>query len=73
ELGDVLFVCANIARELDVDPEETLRAANVKFTRRFQFIEERLRAAGRSPAASTLQEMETLWLAAKRSEATPAG
>jgi tetrapyrrole methylase family protein/MazG family protein/ATP diphosphatase len=68
ELGDVLFVCANIARDLDVDPEEALRGANAKFTRRFAFIEAALRAEGRSPAQSDLAEMEALWVEAKIAE-----
>jgi MazG family protein len=68
ELGDILFVCANIARELDVDPETALRAANAKFVRRFEFIEARLREAASSPAKSTLVEMEALWQAAKAVE-----
>jgi MazG family protein len=68
ELGDVLFVCANIARDLDVDPEEALRGANAKFTRRFAFIEAALRAEGRSPAQSDLTEMEALWVEAKTEE-----
>jgi len=68
ELGDILFVCANIARELNVDPEAALRGANAKFTRRFEFIEARLREAGSSPAESSLEEMEALWRAAKAVE-----
>ena len=68
ELGDMLFVCANIARELDVDPEAALRGANAKFVRRFEFIEARLREAGGSPAGSNLGEMEALWQAAKAAE-----
>jgi tetrapyrrole methylase family protein/MazG family protein/ATP diphosphatase len=68
ELGDMLFVCANIARELEVDPEAALRRANAKFVRRFEFIEARLREASSSPAESTLAEMETLWQAAKTAE-----
>ena len=68
ELGDLLFVCANLARKLDVDPEDALRAANAKFTRRFGFIEAALAADGRGPAQSTLAEMEDLWTAAKRAE-----
>jgi tetrapyrrole methylase family protein/MazG family protein/ATP diphosphatase len=68
ELGDILFVCANIARDLDVDPEEALRDANAKFTRRFEFIEACLRAEGRSPSQSDLAEMEALWLRAKAAE-----
>jgi MazG family protein len=68
ELGDILFVCANIARELDVDPETALRGANAKFVRRFEFIEARLRETGGSPAASSLGEMEALWQTAKAAE-----
>ena len=68
ELGDLLFVCANLARKLEVDPEDALRAANAKFTRRFGFIEASLAADGRGPAQSTLAEMEDLWIAAKRAE-----
>jgi tetrapyrrole methylase family protein/MazG family protein/ATP diphosphatase len=68
ELGDILFVCANIARDLDVDPEEALRGANAKFVRRFEFIEAKLRIDGRSPTDSNLAEMESLWLDAKKAE-----
>jgi tetrapyrrole methylase family protein/MazG family protein/ATP diphosphatase len=68
ELGDILFVCANIARHLDVDPEEALRGANAKFVRRFEFIEAALREEGRSPAQSDLGEMEALWMMAKSAE-----
>ena len=68
ELGDVLFVCANLARELDVDPEAALRTTNAKFVRRFKFIESQLAAKGSSPAASDLAEMDALWDAAKRAE-----
>jgi MazG family protein len=68
ELGDLLFVCANLARKLDVEPEKALRAANAKFIRRFSHIEARLAAQGRSPAASDLQEMDALWDEAKAIE-----
>ncbi|MCC5961424.1 MAG: nucleoside triphosphate pyrophosphohydrolase [Rhodobacteraceae bacterium] len=68
EFGDLLFVMANLARHLNLDPEEALRAANAKFTRRFQSIERALAAQGRSPADSTLDEMDTLWNAAKAQE-----
>ncbi len=68
ELGDILFVCANVARELDVDPEAALRGTNAKFARRFAFIEARLREAGKSPAGSSLAEKEDLWRAAKATE-----
>jgi nucleoside triphosphate diphosphatase len=68
ELGDVLFVCANIAREMEIDPEEALREANAKFVRRFSFIEKTLAVEGRSPEVATLGEMEAIWQAAKRAE-----
>ena len=68
ELGDLLFVCANLARKLDVDPEDALRAANAKFVRRFSHIEDELAADGRRPDQSTLAEMDALWDAAKAIE-----
>jgi len=61
EFGDLLFVIANLARHLDIDPEEALRAANSKFTRRFSAIEDHLRADGRHPEQSDLDEMDALW------------
>jgi len=68
ELGDVLFVAANIARTLDIDPEDALRRSNAKFERRFGFIEAALRDQGRSPQQSDLSEMDALWNAAKLAE-----
>jgi len=68
EFGDLLFVVANVARHLTVDPETALRAANGKFTRRFQAIEAKLAALGRTPAQSTLAEMDALWDEAKDEE-----
>jgi len=68
ELGDLLFVVANLARKLKVDPEDALRAANAKFVRRFRFIEQRLADDGRSPERSDLAEMDRLWNAAKAAE-----
>ena len=68
EFGDLLFVMANLARHLDIDPEEALRGANAKFTRRFQSIEAALHAQGRRPEESTLAEMDALWDAAKAEE-----
>jgi MazG family protein len=66
ELGDLLFVLANLARHLGADPELALRAANRKFEERFQHIEKRLADEGRSPAGASLDEMEELWQEAKR-------
>jgi tetrapyrrole methylase family protein/MazG family protein/ATP diphosphatase len=60
-MGDVLFVVANLARTLDVDPEDALRATNAKFTRRFRYIEERLAERGKTPEQSDLAEMDALW------------
>jgi tetrapyrrole methylase family protein/MazG family protein/ATP diphosphatase len=68
ELGDVLFVCANIARTLDVDAEDALRESNAKFVRRFEFIEQALAGRGSSPEQSNLAEMDALWDAAKQAE-----
>jgi ATP diphosphatase len=65
EFGDLLFVIANVARHLQLDPEGALRGANAKFIRRFRYIEERLAEAGRAPAQSTLAEMDALWDEAK--------
>lgn len=61
ELGDLLFVVANLARKLDVEPEDALRAANAKFVRRFAHIEARLAADGRTPEQSSLAEMDAYW------------
>ena len=71
ELGDLLFVMANLARHLHVDPEAALRGANAKFTRRFAHIENALAAIGKTPAQSDLAEMDALWNAAKQSERNP--
>jgi MazG family protein len=67
EMGDILFVMANLARKLKVDPEEALRRANAKFTRRFQYIERALAEQGRT-GPQPLDDMEALWLEAKRAE-----
>ena len=68
EFGDLLFVVANLARHLKVDPEVALRSANVKFTRRFRFIETALREQGKDIAKASLEEMEALWEVAKSKE-----
>ena len=56
EFGDLLFVIANLARHLKIDPEAALRAANAKFTRRFEGVEERLAEQGKRPEDSDLAE-----------------
>jgi MazG family protein len=68
ELGDLLFAVVNLARKLGVDAELALHDASGRFTKRFGFIEDRLREGGRSPADSDLAEMDRLWDDAKRAE-----
>jgi uncharacterized protein YabN with tetrapyrrole methylase and pyrophosphatase domain len=72
EIGDLLFAAVNLARKLGADPESALKAANRKFRRRFHHVEQRLRERGRSPAESTLAEMDALWDEAKATERKPA-
>ena len=68
EFGDLLFVMANLGRHLGLDPEQALRRANAKFTRRFEGVEARLAAMGKTPAQSDLAEMDALWNAVKADE-----
>jgi ATP diphosphatase len=65
ELGDVLFVAANIGRRLRIDPELALRSSNRKFENRFKYIEAELLKAGKTPQQSSLEEMAQLWDQAK--------
>jgi len=66
ELGDLLFVMANLGRFLHIDPERALQQTIRKFVSRFRYVETRLRRQGKSPRQSTLQEMDRLWNEAKR-------
>lgn len=68
EIGDLLFTIINIARFLKVDPEQALRKTNAKFRRRFSFVEQGL---GKPVKEATLDEMESLWLEAKKQEHQP--
>lgn len=65
ELGDVLFTIVNLARHLKVDPEEALRRTNHKFEWRFRSIEQALDRDGRSMTETPLDQLESLWQAAK--------
>jgi ATP diphosphatase len=65
EVGDLLFTCVNLARHLGIDPENALRIANAKFESRFRQIEAWLAQQDRTPAQSTLAEMDALWNRAK--------
>ena len=68
EFGDLLFVMANLARHMRIDPEDAIRQANGKFCRRFAHIETRLDENGTTLEAASLEEMEALWDEAKRRE-----
>lgn len=68
EFGDVLFVLANLARFYKINPETALSRANEKFIRRFNYIEERLKEAGKDLNDASLEEMDALWNEAKGKE-----
>lgn len=68
EVGDVLFVAANLARKLGLDPEACLRGANAKFSRRFTAVERRIEADGLALADAGLPRMEAEWQAVKAAE-----
>jgi ATP diphosphatase len=68
EVGDLLFAVVNLARHLKADPEGVLRATNLKFEKRFAFIERALAGRGKLPKDATLAEMDALWDAAKEEE-----
>jgi MazG family protein len=66
ELGDILFVAANLARHLNVNPEAALRRTNAKFERRFRWMENHQNESAESLSALNLDEMEMLWQQAKK-------
>lgn len=65
ELGDLLFAVANLARKLELDPEQALRGTNRKFERRFRHVEARLAERGLKPEQVSLEEMDRYWDEAK--------
>ncbi|MDM7930880.1 nucleoside triphosphate pyrophosphohydrolase [Tabrizicola sp.] len=73
EIGDLLFVMANLSRHLKVDAEAALRGANAKFARRFARIEDWLAEQGKTPSDSDLAEMDALWNRAKAEEKAARG
>jgi len=66
ELGDMLFVCTNLARRLNIDPEEALRGTNRKFEQRFRSMESQARQASKPLSSYPLDELEQLWQRAKK-------
>ncbi|MMZ68686.1 Nucleoside triphosphate pyrophosphohydrolase/pyrophosphatase MazG [compost metagenome] len=64
----MLFSLVNAARFIGADPEEALSRTIAKFVRRFNYVEERLREAGKTPGESNLAEMDALWDEAKAAE-----
>lgn len=65
EIGDLLFVLVNLARQLEIEPETALKRTNRKFRRRFQFIEDELKRADKDINGTSLDELDTLWNKAK--------
>lgn len=65
EFGDILFAFVNVARFLDINPEEALFGTNEKFIRRFQFIEENVKKSGKSIEEHSLDELDKFWDEAK--------
>ncbi len=61
EFGDLMFVMVNLGRHLGIDAEDALRSANSKFTRRFNYIEKRLKAGNRNVNEASLEEMDAIW------------
>jgi tetrapyrrole methylase family protein/MazG family protein len=68
ELGDALFSLVNLARFLEINPDEALHKTTTKFIQRFQFIERELSRQGKTPKQAGLAEMEALWEQAKHAQ-----
>jgi nucleoside triphosphate diphosphatase len=68
EVGDLLFVLANLARKLNLDPETCLRRANMKFTRRFNSVQQAFTSMGKTLSETSLEEMEKEWQKVKQPE-----
>ena len=66
ELGDLFFVLVNLARWRKVDAESALRGANLKFKKRFAYVEKRANRDGRNLSDMTLDEMDASWNEAKK-------
>ena len=68
EFGDILFMLVNLARKLNINPEEALRKTNKKFEKRFRFIEDNLKKKGLNFSDVNLEYMDNLWEKAKKLE-----
>lgn len=68
EFGDLLFVLVNLGRFYNISPEEAIHLTNVKFRKRFRFIEKEAKKRGKNLADMTLEEMDELWELGKKSE-----
>ena len=68
EFGDMMFVYANLARHLKIDPEQALKKANNKFTNRFNKIEQYIENKDKSFDQYSLEELEEFWIKAKEEE-----
>jgi uncharacterized protein YabN with tetrapyrrole methylase and pyrophosphatase domain len=71
EMGDLLFSIANLARKLHIEPESALRAANEKFSRRFDAVQADLEASGRNVHDASLEELEAAWIRVRTASAMP--
>lgn len=71
ELGDILFAAVNLARHLNINPDQALRRTNRKFTDRFQYIEQTLASGGETPEDASLETLEALWQSAKKAHKQP--
>ncbi|MCP4147007.1 MAG: nucleoside triphosphate pyrophosphohydrolase [bacterium] len=69
EIGDILFAVANVSRLTHINPEFALKKANDKFVSRFRYIEEQLKEQKKDIDEASLDEMESIWQEAKKSEA----
>lgn len=65
EIGDLLLVVVNLARHMNVDPEQALKKSTQKFTKRFQYIEQKVEQSGREVRKCELSELDALWNEAK--------
>ena len=61
EWGDIFFALVNVARLKNIEPEQALQSSNDKFTRRFNFIEDSIKQAGKDFSDLSLEEMDVLW------------